>query len=112
MLSEMTRGVQHVQIADRPLARGIQFQVVTKRRARSLPADAHFVDLVGSNLGEIKAGLDRKAGKAGVVLYATDAFFGNREKQFAIAHQAGGGIVHLRIVETECDHYGVCPCCR
>ena len=73
---EMTRGVQDVEIADRPLERGIQLQVVTKRRARSLPADAHFVDPVRSNLGEIKTGSDREAGKAGVVgvaLAADDA---------------------------------------
>ena len=43
---EMARGVQHVQIAEGPLAGGIKLQVVAKRGARSLPADANLIDLI------------------------------------------------------------------
>jgi hypothetical protein len=104
----MTRGVQHVQIADRPLERGIQTSGRDETSRQEFASRRTLRRPVNSNLGEIETGSDREAGKPGVVLYVTDAFFSNREEQFAIAHEAGGRIVHLRIVETECDHYGIC----
>ena len=42
--------------------------------------------------------------KSGVVLEPGDAFFRNREQEFAVANDARGRVVHLRIVDPQCQH--------
>jgi len=43
------------------------------------------------------------------MLQSADTFLGNREKQFPIAHKTSRRIMHLGIVQTECDHADACP---
>src|SRR6516164_5769727 len=101
---EVARRVEHIQVGYGPAAGGVELQIVTKHGACRLPAEAYFVDLGGADLGEIEAGLDRQLGKTGVVFQARDSFFGHREKQLSVAHNTCGRVMHLRIVDPQCQH--------
>jgi len=97
---KLPRGVQNTEIAEGPTAGGEELQVVAKSCARSLPSKTYLINLAGRDFREIEAGSNGEVGEAGIVLEAADAFFDDSEKKLAIADDAGGGIVHLRIVQT------------
>src|SRR5215469_6781240 len=101
---EVARGIEDIQIGRGPASRGIQAQVLAKAGARWLPADAHFIDLMGIEFREIETRLNGPRRKARVVFYAADALLGDGEQQFAVLYKARRRIVHLRVVETEGDH--------
>ena len=73
-------------------------------RAGGLPAETNFIDLRGSDFREVETGLNGEPGETGIVLDARDAFFRRREKEFAVAHDACRGIVHLRVVDSNGQH--------
>src|SRR5262249_1955979 len=73
-----------------------------------LPAEADFVHIGSRNFREVEAGLNGGLRKACVVRHARNRLFSNREQQFAVAHDACGGIVHLRIVDSEGGHEPAC----
>src|SRR5215470_2511403 len=81
-------------------------EVVAKGSAGLRPAKANLVELGGLQLGEIEAGANRQLRKARVMLETANALFGDGEEQLAVVHQAGGGIVHLGIVDSEGQHGG------
>src|SRR5215813_43805 len=101
---EGARRVEHIQVGHRPAAGGVELQIMAKYGAGRLPAEAYFVDLGRPDLGEIEAGLYGQLRKTGVVLQARDSFFGNREKQLCVAHNTCGRVMHLRIVDPQCQH--------
>jgi hypothetical protein len=68
-----------------------------------LPTVADFIDLVGAYFCKIEACLNCMARKTGVVLITTDAFFRNGKEKLSIPNDAGGGIVHLRIIQSKSD---------
>src|SRR5262249_61410803 len=72
--------------------------------ANGLPSEADLVHLGSWNFCEVEAGLNRELREARVVLRARQTFLRNCEKQLAVPHDARGGIVHLRIVDSESDH--------
>ena len=73
-------------------------------RTGGLPAEANFIDLRGSDFREVETSLNGQPGETGIVLDARDAFFRRREKEFAVAHDACRGIVHLRVVDSDGQH--------
>ena len=75
-----------------------------------LPTQADFVDVLWADLGEIEARLNRQSGKSGIMLGAADALLGHREKKFPIADNAGGGVVHLGIVQAKGDQRRASDC--
>jgi len=83
---------------------------VAVNRARRLPTKTNFIDLPGSDFREVETGLNGESGETGIMLEARDALFRHGEKQFAVAHNACGGIVHLRVVNSDCQHEfrGIC----
>jgi hypothetical protein len=98
---KMQRGIQNVQIICRHFPSGETSQVVAKRYAGVWPAKAHLVQLGGRHSGKIETSLNRQARKTRVVFYPAEAFFRDSEKQFSVAYDACGGIVHLRVVDAE-----------
>src|SRR5215471_7699400 len=97
----MPRGVEDIQVRDRPLAGRIKLQVVAVHRAGGLPAETDFVELRRRDFSEIEASLDRQTRKARVMLEARDAFLGDGKEETAIAYDACGGIMHLGVVDAE-----------
>jgi hypothetical protein len=67
------------------------------------PTEADKIDLIGPNAGRSKAGFDRERRESRVMFQAAQAFFGYGEEDVAIAGNAGRGIVHFRIVDTQAD---------
>ena len=97
---EMAGGVEHIEIRNGPLRGGEKLQIVAIGGGGRLPANADFINLIGAQLRKIEAGLNGEIREAGIVFETADALFGYGEKQLAIANQASGGVMHLRIVET------------
>jgi len=97
---EMARGIEDIEIGDGPLRGGEKLQIVTVGGCGRLPADADFINLIGAQFRKIEAGLNGEIREAGIVFEAADALFGHGEKKLAIANEASGRVVHLRIVET------------
>jgi len=56
------------------------------------------------NVREVQAGANGQAREPGIMLDAADSFFRHGEQKIAVASDARGRIVHLRIVESERDH--------
>ncbi len=79
-------------------------QIGYKPRARPRPAHADLVELIGANSGEIQAGANGAVREAGVVLEAAQSLLGHSKKQFAVANNARGRIVHLRVVDSDGEH--------
>ncbi len=92
---KMARGIEDVHIGERPSVRCVKFQVVAINGAGRLPAETYFVYLCCCDSCKIEAGLDGEFREACIVLDTRDALFRDREEQLAVAHDAGGGIVHL-----------------
>src|SRR5689334_8607882 len=80
-----------------------------ERRSRRAPSEANFVDLVRSEAGVIKAGLQRQARKPRIVLHSADAFFGDGHEKLAIAHDARRRIVHSAVVQADRYHREISP---
>src|SRR5208337_1182196 len=101
---KMTRAVQDIHVGDRPLAGSEQLQIVSITVPGSLPAKANLVQLIRADTRKLQTRLDGMGGKAGIVLQSADALFGHGKKQFAIVHDACGGVMHLRIVDAQSNH--------
>ena len=96
--------IQKIQIGDGLLAQSVAAQIMQVTNTRRRPPKANFIQLRRRNACEIEArayGLDREAR---IVFHAAQSLFGNREKEFAVAHDARRGIVHLRVVDAQADH--------
>ena len=65
---------------------------------------ADCVELIGPHTRKIEAGANGVVRKAGIVFDPADALLGHGKKQLAVPRDARGRIVHLRVVEAECDH--------
>ena len=65
------------------------------------PSEADEVQLIWPDGCKVEAGADRKLGKPRVMLDATESLFGDRKKDFPIPYDASGGIMHLRIIDSE-----------
>jgi hypothetical protein len=92
---EQQRGIQDAHIRGRKLAADKAFQVGGKQAVRRRPSLANKIEPIGTHLGELHAGANGVVGEAGIVFQPADAFLRYRIKQFAVAHNARGGIVHL-----------------
>lgn len=74
---------------------------MAKHRACGLPAETHLVQLLRTYLREIEARANGALWKARIVLRTADALFRYGEQQFAVAHDAGRRIMHLRVINPE-----------
>jgi hypothetical protein len=73
---------------------------------RSGPSLADEIKLIDTKLCKIQASADRETREARIMLDPADALLGNCKQQLAVTHNARGRIVHLRIIETKCNHRG------
>ena len=103
-----TRGIQNIQVRCRILAgrRNISSPRQILRSGAGHPWQTKS-SWSGRNFRKIQACANRMVRKAGIVLDPADALLGHGKQQFAVAGNARRGIVHLRIVESDCDHRGV-----
>ena len=53
---------------------------------------------------EIQTGLNRQLRKSRIMLYAADALFRHREQQLSIARNTRRRVMHLRIINAQCQH--------
>src|SRR5437764_11254061 len=56
------------------------------------------------DVGKIQACSNRVLRESRIMFRAADAFFRHRKNKLAVAHQARRRIMHLRIVNPQCDH--------
>jgi hypothetical protein len=82
------------------LCGGEKLQIVAVCGRGRLPANADFINLIGTQFRKIEAGLNGEVREAGIVFEAADALLGYGKKKLAIANEASGRVVHLGIVET------------
>ena len=97
---KLQRRIQHVEIIEAHLTGGKTFQIVAVGSACVRPTETNFVQLVGRYAGKIQTSLHRQARKCGIMFHAADALFRYGKKQFSVAHNAGRGVVHPRIVDA------------
>ena len=108
---KVPRGIQHIQISDRPFPQRVEFQVVQVDRPGCLPAEAHFIQLLSADSGKLQASLNRQVRKARVVLLPANPLFRYGKEQFSITHNASRRIVHLRIINPKRQHPAECLFC-
>src|ERR1700704_3266474 len=104
-----SRGIQQIQIRDWILAAQKALQIRGEHAARRRPALAYEIELVGPHLHKIQTRADGEARKTSIVLDPADALLSHGKKQLAVTHNACRGIVHLRIVEAQSDHFPRTP---
>src|SRR5580658_2967464 len=98
---KMPRRVQKIVRTEAAPASEIIAQVVQRSSARRLPPKANKIKFRSLDAGEIQASLNRADGKSRVVLFAAQPLFGNSKQRLAVAHDARGRIVHLRVVDAQ-----------
>ncbi len=74
------------------------------QRPGRLPAEAHFIHLLRVHLREIQARSNGVLRKPRVMFHPAEALFGHGKQQLAVAHDARRGIMHLRIINPQCQH--------
>ena len=97
----MARGIEQRARIYRLLVRHKAIEIVKKSSARPRPTLTEEVHLFRAHASKIEAGANRKRGETRVVLDAAEALFGDSEKHFAIARDARGGIMHLRVINSQ-----------
>src|SRR5690348_13517064 len=98
------RGIENIQVGGGILAAQKTLQIRGKNAMRRGPSLADEIELVGADFGKVQAGANGEPRETGVMLDPADALLGYGKKPFAVADNAGRGIVHLRIVEAQTDH--------
>src|SRR5579872_1588798 len=98
------RGIQNIQVSSGILSAQKTLQIRGKNAMWSGPTLANEVELVGTYLCKIETGTDGESRETSIMLDPADALLGHGKQQFAVTHDACGRIVHLRIVESKCDH--------
>jgi len=101
---EVQRRIHPVEIGKRHFPRGVALQIVPEDRPGRLPAEAHFVQLLRSHIGEVEARSNGIFGETSIVLQPADALFRHRKQKFAVARDARRRIMHLRIINPQCQH--------
>ena len=96
-------GAYEIDVVQRKRAGGHAFQIMLQGFDCGRPSKADKIELIGANAGRSKAGFNRERRESRVMFQAAQAFFGYGEKNVAIAGNAGRGIVHFRIVDTQAD---------
>ncbi len=106
---ETSRGVEQIEIGNRPFAIRVELEVVSISRTGRLPTGTNLIHLIGSNLREIETSLNSQLREPSIVFKSAEAFFRHSKQKFAIANKTSRRIVRLRIVNTESDHSDVEP---
>src|SRR4029077_18481685 len=101
---KVPRGIKYIEITDGPTGCRKEFQVVPVNGSGCLPAETYFVQSLRSGIRKLQASVNRQFREACVVLHPADPLFRYGEEQLSIAHDARRRIMHLRIVDPQCDH--------
>ena len=104
MLTKLARRIEQSARIHRLLARCVAPQIVQETRSWRRPSLADEIDFLGADAGEIEASPNRQGRETRIVLHAAQTLFRHRKQNFAVAHDARGRIVHLRIVDSESKH--------
>src|ERR1700746_3432449 len=96
-------GAYESDVVQRKRAGGHAFQIMLQGFDCGRPPETDKIELISANAGRSKAGFNRERRESRVMFQAAQAFFGYGEKNVAIAGNAGRGIVHFRIVDTQAD---------
>src|ERR1700733_3703750 len=87
--------VQSTQISERLLAGGVRLQVGSKQPPGGRPTLTDFVELVSADAGKLQARANGAVWKSSIMLDAAETLLSYSEKQFAIADDARGRVMHL-----------------
>jgi len=88
-------------VVDRVISFDHAFEIMANGNTYRRPSETHKIQLICVDGSKIEAGANRKFGKSGVMLDATQAFLRDCKKNFTIPCDAGGGVVHLRIIDSD-----------
>src|SRR3984957_2697209 len=99
------RHIEEIVIVEWELTFGETFQVTQQHSMGRRPARADCVELIGPHAGKIEAGANGVVRKAGVVLDPADALLRDGKKEFAVPGDTRGGVMHLRIIKSDGNHW-------
>src|SRR5260370_13673970 len=91
---------------------GGALKIMPEDRPRCLPAETPLVQLLRLHIGEVQARSNGIFRKAGIMFQPADALLRHCKQKFAVPHDARRGIMHLRVVNPQCDHALLCSLLR